>query len=101
MPRNPQPTAEEDFWVERGTRYLDTVQRAMDIPRSTLDPSTYRQLYNEVVAEWFGKHPSFPLSDGKKAQDEFYAMVDAACASLETLPKDDWRGLVPSNSRCY
>jgi len=92
MSPGPQPTADADFWVERGTRYLDTSHRAMDIPRSTLDPAVTCQLYEEFSTEWLAENPTFPHSQGRDEQEEFYKRVDEACASLDTIQQDDWRG---------
>jgi len=87
-----QLTADEDFWVERGTSYLDTVHRAMGIPRDVLDPGVYHQLYEEFSKEWLAENPSFPRSQGRDKQEEYYKRIDEACASLETVQQDDWRG---------
>ena len=72
--------------------YLDTVRRAMDIPRRVLDPEVYRQSYEEFSAERLVETPRFPSLRGKEKQEELYNVVDEACASSETISRDDWRG---------
>lgn len=85
-------TPDEDFWVKRGVRYLDTAQRAADTLLHSLAPEVCCQLYKEVSAEWFAETPYFPKSQGREKQEDFYKSVDMDCASLEIMAQDDWRG---------
>lgn len=71
---------------------MDTIQCATAIPCDNLDPKIYRQLYEKFLEEYLAENPMFLCFDSKAKQEEYYKCIDEACASLETIQQDDWRG---------
>jgi len=90
---------EEDLWVDRATRYFLATELSLDPLWGKLPPPVFAKLYEEGWEEWRKEQMAdssltFTLGD-RQAQEVFYHNIDAICATLDSVKKDDWKVCVP------
>ena len=90
---------EEDLWVERAFRYSITFELSIDPLRQSLPVPVFAKFYEEETEEWKKVQMTDPammfIPGDRQAQEILYGNLDAICATLDSVKKDDWKACVP------
>ena len=90
---------QEDLWIERATRYNITLEVSLHPLRQNLPFPIFTKLYEEESKDWKKVLTTVPgmmfTPYNQQAQEVFYRNLDAICATLDLVDKDDWKAYVP------